>query len=161
MSNSWEQSNWKDWNLRHGEISQGLVPQSGQGFVYSSWHSPAEPLTNKFQPCLLSSLSKTEIYEKLKLCGRHLSQALTTRRSHPPLFGLLKLNNSSVCYVYYGNAVTSDELAKQHIAVKHWTVILPGGMVVSSSVPSHCRFVSLCPQKLFWRNMWSSLARSI
>lgn len=98
---------------------------------------------------------------KLEFCGRHLSQALTTRRSHPLLFGLLKLNNSSVCYVYYGNAVTSAGLAKQHIAVKHWTVILPAGMVVSSSVPSRCRFVGLCPQKLFWRNIWSSLARSI
>ena len=34
VSDSWEQSNRKDWNLRHGEISQGLVPQPGQVFSH-------------------------------------------------------------------------------------------------------------------------------
>lgn len=121
-------------------------------------HPHAEPLTNKFQPCLLSSL-RTEIYEKLKFCGRHLSQALTTQLSHPLLFGLPKLNSSAVCYVDLGNAVTSAELAKQHTAIKQWAVLLLAALVVSSSAPCHCRLVGLCPQKLPWWNMCLSLVR--
>lgn len=92
---------------------------------------PTEPLTNKFQPCLLSSLRSTKIYEKFKLCGRRLSQALATWLSHPLVFGLLKLNNSSAYYVDYGNAVTLDGLAKWRIAVKYCTVVPPADTVVS------------------------------